>query len=401
MHIFKPHLLQNAKTGLFLLFLLSAVSLSQGLVSNDVTYAASCAGVETSILDCESGDEGVDGGMLGILLVVINFLATGVGIAVVGGIIWGGMVYASSNGDSGKSKQAVTVIVNSVVSLVVFIGMYGILQFLIPGGIFNDTSTLEVASNQRQKPGEDGGGGDNQNKHLPKPQQQTMEVTVIEHNQTEGDMLSIYWQADILIFSETSHSKIRAQSPGNFAWYFPADVHQAIGWNTDTMRLDGSSSKRSYRFHGSGEAEGWLNRNPPIPSPARFLHEVDLYSIKTSTPITVGATWWLNSWRNEEPRRQIVASTTIPVMKERFARVIERDRVGITGGDINHITYNFSNTFPGWNTAPSGGLDRMFWTKDNRVRFNGTSKGPITGVGSQLKHESLISDFTLHAEKQN
>jgi hypothetical protein len=97
-----------------------------------------CASLEekggTSIIDCK-----VDGGnpIMSILIQVINFLAVGVGIAVVGGIIWGGMMYASSNGDAGKTKQAVTIIVNAVVGLLLFIFMYALINFLVPGGAFN------------------------------------------------------------------------------------------------------------------------------------------------------------------------------------------------------------------------------------------------------------------------
>jgi hypothetical protein len=92
-----------------------------------------CNGIKTSIIKCDS-----TGGnpVTSILLQVINFLAIGVGIAVVGGIIWGGMLYASSNGDASKTKQGITVIVNAVIGLLLFIFMYAIINFLVPGGVF-------------------------------------------------------------------------------------------------------------------------------------------------------------------------------------------------------------------------------------------------------------------------
>lgn len=74
---------------------------------------------------------------MGIIIQLINFLAVGVGIAVVGGIIWGGMLYASSNGDPSKTKQGVTVIINAVVGLLLFMFMYAIINYLVPGGVFN------------------------------------------------------------------------------------------------------------------------------------------------------------------------------------------------------------------------------------------------------------------------
>ncbi len=61
-----------------------------------------CADIETSVIDCqENGGKTITN----VLLQIINFLAFGVGIAVVGGIIWGGMMYASSNGDAAQIKQ--------------------------------------------------------------------------------------------------------------------------------------------------------------------------------------------------------------------------------------------------------------------------------------------------------
>lgn len=102
------------------------------------TISEGCASLEehggTSIIKCD-----VDGGnpVMSIVIQVINFLAVGVGIAVVGGIAWGGIVYASSNGDPGKTKQAITIIVNAVVGLLLFIFMYAFINFLVPGGLFN------------------------------------------------------------------------------------------------------------------------------------------------------------------------------------------------------------------------------------------------------------------------
>lgn len=94
----------------------------------------SCGEIDTSIVNCDS-----TGGspVISLLLQVINFLAVGVGIAVVGGIIWGGMVYSSSNGDASKVQQGKMIVVNAVLGLVLFIFMYAIINYLVPGGLFN------------------------------------------------------------------------------------------------------------------------------------------------------------------------------------------------------------------------------------------------------------------------
>lgn len=97
--------------------------------------APNCGDLQTSgIIKCNTD---TDNPILGLLLEIINFLAVGVGIAVVGGIVWGGMLYASSNGDSSKAKQGITTIVNSVLGLLLFMFTYALINFLVPGGLFN------------------------------------------------------------------------------------------------------------------------------------------------------------------------------------------------------------------------------------------------------------------------
>lgn len=114
------------------------------LLFGHTASAADCGGIETSIIDCSvSGAQ--DDGVWGIIIQVINFLAVGVGIAVVGGIIWGGMLYASSNGDSSKSKQGVKFIVNSIIGLVLFMFTYAITDYLVPGGFFSSSGLTRTS----------------------------------------------------------------------------------------------------------------------------------------------------------------------------------------------------------------------------------------------------------------
>ena len=110
--------------------------------SSSVTGGESINGCEdiesrsgTSIIKCDNS--GNRNPIENLLLQIINFLAIGVGIAVGGGIIWGGIMYASSNGDSGKTKQAISIIVNAILALLLFMFMYAIINFLIPGGLFS------------------------------------------------------------------------------------------------------------------------------------------------------------------------------------------------------------------------------------------------------------------------
>ena len=68
---------------------------------------------------------------------ILKILALLVGIAVVIGIAWGGMLYATSDGNAGKAQQGVTIIVNAIIGLLLFIFMFALTNFLVPGGILS------------------------------------------------------------------------------------------------------------------------------------------------------------------------------------------------------------------------------------------------------------------------
>lgn len=111
---------------------LSLAAAQAALVSSSV-YAATCNGVTTSIdFGCKAGANPI----MSLFIGVVNFLAAGVGIVVVGGIIWGGITYIRSNGNSSIAQQGIMIIVNSVIGLLLFIFMYAIINFLVPGGLF-------------------------------------------------------------------------------------------------------------------------------------------------------------------------------------------------------------------------------------------------------------------------
>lgn len=126
----KNTFMNRIKSTMLATLLLGSLVLMNGSIAG---AAANCDSIETTFIQCNS-----DGGnpVVSLLLQLINFLAIGVGLAVVGGIIWGGLVYASSNGDSGKVQQAKTIIVNAVIGLLLFIFLYAIVNFLVPGGLF-------------------------------------------------------------------------------------------------------------------------------------------------------------------------------------------------------------------------------------------------------------------------
>jgi len=141
--------------------------------------AASCGGVETSIISCPQsgscpgGEDPYAGkqpdtdkskatyksnygheygkcsdgsapvtkventGVWGILLLAINILTAGVGVAAVGGIVYGAILYSSAGGSQEQVKKAVGVITNVVIGVVAYALMFSLLNFIIPGGLFH------------------------------------------------------------------------------------------------------------------------------------------------------------------------------------------------------------------------------------------------------------------------
>ena len=105
------------------------------------TYAADkCGGVDTAIIHCDQpGGDGApveDTGAWGILLLAINILTAGVGIAAIGGVVYGAILYTSAGGSQEQVKKAMGVITNVVIGVIAYALMFSLLNFLIPGGLF-------------------------------------------------------------------------------------------------------------------------------------------------------------------------------------------------------------------------------------------------------------------------
>lgn len=124
-----------------ILTLLASLSVVTGVVfAVPTAQAADCGGVKTAF---NYGCKGTDANnqkveknpIYAVLTRIINFLAAGVGLVVAGGIILGAITYINANGNSQKTQQGVSMIVNSFIGLGLFIFMYAILNYLVPGGL--------------------------------------------------------------------------------------------------------------------------------------------------------------------------------------------------------------------------------------------------------------------------
>lgn len=104
-------------------------------------FAAKCGEVETSFdFNCKDVDPDatdIHNPIFHLILVGINLMSVALGLAVAFFIIWGAMLYTSSNGEAAKAQKGISYITNAVLALVLFAAMYSVANFLIPGGIFN------------------------------------------------------------------------------------------------------------------------------------------------------------------------------------------------------------------------------------------------------------------------
>jgi hypothetical protein len=89
--------------------------------------------VTTSI---DIGCKGVGNPVSDMLFAFLRFLSVGVGLVIVGSLIWAGILYIFSRDDPGAVSTAKMRILHTIVALLIYIFAYAMLDFLIPGGLF-------------------------------------------------------------------------------------------------------------------------------------------------------------------------------------------------------------------------------------------------------------------------
>jgi len=67
----------------------------------------------------------------------IKLLTILVGVVATISIIFGGIQYSTSAGDPAKVSAAKGRLTKTIIALVCYAFLYGFLQFLVPGGLFN------------------------------------------------------------------------------------------------------------------------------------------------------------------------------------------------------------------------------------------------------------------------
>ncbi len=121
------------------LLLLGSISFAVFNVTN--ANALECGVLPDSI--CANAEKKPEGGQVRnsavwqLLLAIVNIMTAGVAILAVGGIIYGAVLYTSAGPNQGQVAKAREILMNVVIGVVAFALMYSLLQWLIPGGVFN------------------------------------------------------------------------------------------------------------------------------------------------------------------------------------------------------------------------------------------------------------------------
>ena len=67
---------------------------------------------------------------------LFRFLSAGVGLIVIGSVIYAGIQYSTARGNPQATQAAIKRISNSIIGLILYIFLFSLANFLIPGGIF-------------------------------------------------------------------------------------------------------------------------------------------------------------------------------------------------------------------------------------------------------------------------
>lgn len=124
--------------GLVLVLTALVVAPSLGL-ANQPARAAGCVKLASPIdpaIKCVPDDPGTGGPIMFYLRLVIKFISGLFGLMIVLMVIVGGLQYMTSAGSPSAVESAKKRLANAALGLVLFILLFGIVNYLIPGGVF-------------------------------------------------------------------------------------------------------------------------------------------------------------------------------------------------------------------------------------------------------------------------
>lgn len=110
-----------------------AIALISALTAPVLVHAASCGGAKTEFVSC--GDGAGLGAIASMIKMGIYALTALIGIVAVGGLAYAAILYASARDNKSQVEQAITIIRNIVIGLVMYGFIVAIINWLVPGGV--------------------------------------------------------------------------------------------------------------------------------------------------------------------------------------------------------------------------------------------------------------------------
>ena len=92
-----------------------------------------CGGAKTELIACKE-DAGL-GAIASIITMAIMIVTAIIGVVAVGGLTYAAILYASAGDNQGQVQQAIGIIRNVVIGIVMYGLSIGIINWLIPGGV--------------------------------------------------------------------------------------------------------------------------------------------------------------------------------------------------------------------------------------------------------------------------
>ncbi len=106
------------------------------------THALECSVLPSSICDkADAGDTSdvSQTGVWALLLFAVQVMTAGVFLLAIAGVVYGAVLFTTAAGNAEQVKKGRMIITNTVIGMLAFALMYALLQWLIPGGVFNGT----------------------------------------------------------------------------------------------------------------------------------------------------------------------------------------------------------------------------------------------------------------------
>lgn len=96
-------------------------------------FAATCGNTETFF---NWGCDNPDNPIMDVVITIFNWLSIGVVTVVIVVVVVGGIQYMTAGGNSDNAKKAKDRIRNAIIALGLYLIMWSLLNYLVPGGVF-------------------------------------------------------------------------------------------------------------------------------------------------------------------------------------------------------------------------------------------------------------------------